>query len=434
MDPIVIGFIAILCLFIFLALGLPIAFAMTGVGFGGLVLLMGLNGALNSLKVLPFSNILSYVLTVIPMFILMGQFAFHSGISHEILDVGRKWLSRLPGGLACATVAGSAMFAACTGSSLATCATMGKIVIPDMEGAGYHKRLAAGCVAGSGTLGILIPPSIAAIIYAAASDESVAAMLIAGIIPGFLSAVLYIALIVVWSKLSPSLAPPTQGFSWKERIISLKGVWGVLVIFFIVIGSIYLGWATPTEAGAIGAFGTFIIALLRRRCTLKDLWNACCETVRTTAMIFAIFIGTTLFGYFISMTGIPMRIAEFATSLPLPPILIVIAIICIYVPLGLFLDTVSMILLTIPIVYPVISQLGFDGIWFGVIVILMCELALITPPVAFNIYVVKGVADHISLEDITKGIIPFYAVIVLIIAILIAFPQITLFLPNLMQS
>jgi C4-dicarboxylate transporter DctM subunit len=372
------------------------------------------------------------MLTVIPMFILMGQFAFHSGISKDLFDASNKWLAHLPGGLACATVAGCAMFGACTGSSLACCATMGKIAIPEMEKAGYHRRLAAGVVAGAGGLAILIPPSIPAVIYAASSGESVGKLLIAGVIPGILSAIIYIGLIVLSIKRSPSLAPRTQGFPWKERLASLRKVWGLIVIFTLVMGSIYLGLATPTEAGAVGAFGTFVIAIVRKRSSYTELWQACRETARSLSMIFAIFIGTSLFGVFLARTGLPMKFAEFAASLPVPPIFILIGIIFIYIPLGMLLDTVSIILLTTPIVYPVVIALGYSGIWFGIIVILMCEIALITPPVAFNIYVVKGVAPHIPLEDIIVGILPFITRDLFIVAILIAFPQIALWLPSLM--
>lgn len=434
MDPLIIAMIAIAGLFVLLALGMPIAFTMTLAGFGGLVLLLGLQSALSSLAIMPFSNILSYLLTVVPMFILMGQFAFYSGISDDLFDVAHKWLARLPGGLACAGVMGSAMFAACTGSSLATAATMGKIVIPDMEKAGYHPRLAAGSIAAAGTLGILIPPSIAVVIYAASSNESIAAMLIAGVIPGLVSALIYMGMIVVRAKFTPGFAPPIQGFSWKEKMIALKGVWGLFTLFFLVMGSIYFGWATPTEAGAVGASGTLVIALCRRRSKLFYLWKACCETVRTTSMIFAIFIGTTLFGFFISHSGLPMALANFTSALPLPPLVIVIALFIMYIPLGMFLDTISMILLTTPIVYPVVTALGFDGIWFGIIVIVMCEVALITPPVAFNIYVVKGVAPHIPLEEIIKGVLPFFIMDLLTIALFIIFPQIILWLPNLMLT
>jgi tripartite ATP-independent transporter DctM subunit len=432
MDPMIAAVLTTGVLFLLLALGMPIAFTMTLVGFGGLVLLLGLKGALSSLAIMPFDNVLSYLLTVVPMFILMGQLAFYSGISDELFELAHKWLARLPGGLACAGVVGSAMFAACTGSSLATAATMGKIVIPEMEKAGYHPSLASGSIAAAGTLGILIPPSIAVVIYAASSNESVAAMLIAGIIPGIISAVIYMGMIILRVIVKPELAPRTSGFSWKEKFVSIKGVWGLIVLFLLVMGSIYFGWATPTEAGAIGAFGTFLIASVRSRKKLVNLWNACKETVRTTSMIFTIFIGTTLFGFFISRSGLPMALAEVISNLPVHPMIIVIGLFLMYIPLGMFLDTISMILLTTPIVYPVVIALGFNGIWFGIIVIIMCEVALITPPVAFNIYVVKGVVPHIPLEEIIKGVMPFFAMDLLTIAIFIVFPQLILWLPSIM--
>ena len=412
---------------------MPIAFAMILVGFGGLVTLLGIKGALTSLGIIPFGTILSYTLTVIPMFILMGQFAFCSGISGDLFELGQKWLSRLPGGLACATVAGCAMFGACTGSSVACCATMGKIAIPEMEKAGYNSRLAVGTVAGAGGLAVLIPPSLPAVIYAMVSLESVGKVLIAGILPGILSSIIFISFIVISVKRHPDLAPMTTGFPLKEKLMALKGVWGILAMFTLVMGSMYMGWATPTEAGAVGAFGTLIIALVRRRSTLHDIWKACLETTRQVSMIFTIFIGTMLFGLFIARAGIPMKIAVYLGALPVPPVAVITAIILFYIPLGMFLDPGSMILLTTPIVYPVIIHLGFNGVWWGIILIILCEIAVITPPVAANLYVVKGVAPHVSMEDVIKGALPYVGRDFLVIAILIIFPQIALWLPNMMR-
>ncbi len=433
MDPNLAVLLMIGLLLALLFLGMPIGFAMTFVGFGGLVLLLGVKGALSSLTMAPFNALLAYVLTVIPMFILMGQFAFHSGISSDLFELGQKWLSRLPGGLACGTVAASAMFGACTGSSIACCATMGKIAIPEMEKAGYSPRLAVGTVAGAGGLAILIPPSVPAVIYAAVAQESVGKILIAGVIPGIMSAVIFIGFILISVKLRPNQAPLAAGYPFKEKLIALKKSWGILAMFGLVMGSMYMGWATPTEAGAVGAFGTLIIALLRRRSSHGEIWKACLETGRQVGMMFTIFIGTTLFGLFIARAGAPMKIAEFLSTLPIPPTAIVAAIVLFYIPLGMFLDTLSMILLTTPIVYPVVTALGFNGIWFGIIVIVMCEVGLITPPVAFNLYVVKGVAPHIPMEDVIRGALPYVGRDLLIVAILIAFPQIALWLPSMMR-
>jgi tripartite ATP-independent transporter DctM subunit len=433
MDPNLATIVVIIVMMVLLALGLPIAFTMTIVGFIGLAIVLGVEGALTSLEIIPFTSLSSYLLTVVPMFILMGQFAYHSGICNDLFEFGQKWLSGFPGGLACATVAGCAMFGACTGSSLACCATMGKIAIPEMEKAGYHPRLAAGTVAGAGGLAILIPPSIAAVMYAIVSQESVGKMLIAGILPGIFSVAIYILLIALTIKLSPGLAPSIARSSWKEKLAAFRKVWGIIIIFTVVMGSIYLGLATPTEAGAVGACGTLIIVLIRRKSSLRDIWDACLETGRSLSMIFAIFIGTSIFGLFIARTGITTKLASFVSALPLPPLFVVIAIILMYVPLGMFLDPISMVLLTIPIVYPVIISLGFDGIWFGIIITIICEVGLITPPVAMNLYVVKGVAPNISMEDIIKGALPFIARDLLIIAILIMFPQIVTWLPSLMR-
>jgi C4-dicarboxylate transporter DctM subunit len=434
MDPGMAAIITVVLMLILLALGMPIAFTTILVGFVGLVLLIGIKGALNSLAIIPFGHICSYLLTVVPVFVLMGQFAFHARISNDLFSVAQKWLSRLPGGLACATVAGCAMFGACTGSSLACCATMGKIAIPEMEKAGYHPRLAVGTVAGAGGLAILIPPSVPAVLYASVSDESVGKILIAGILPGILSAIILIGFITLTVKRNPALAPMSAGFSWKERLKALRSIWGIVLIFILVIGSMYMGWATPTEAGSVGAFGTLIVALVRKRSSLHEIWTACLETARSVCMIFFIFVGTSLFGFFLSRAGIPMRITEFIGALPFPPIVIYICIILFYIPLGMFLDTVAMILLTTPIVYPVIIHLGFNGIHFGIILIIMCEVGLITPPVAFNLYVVKGVAPHVPMGDIIRGALPYVGRDLLIVTILMIFPQIALWLPNMMMK
>lgn len=434
MDPVITGVIAVGILFVLLALGLPIAFTMTLVGFIGLVMLLGLDGALTSLGMIPFSALMSYMLTVVPMFIIMGQFAFESGISKDIFDASQKWLARLPGGLACSTVVGCAIFAACTGSSLACAATMGKIAIPEMEMKGYRPRFAAGCVAAAGTLGILIPPSISAVLYASVTNESVVKLLMAGVIPGIVSALMYMTLIVLMAKFVPGTAPASDHFTWKEKFKSLKGIIAITIIFFAVMGSMYTGWATPTEAGAVGGLTTLALAFIRLGKDRRKLWVACLETARVTSMIFTILIGTTLFGLLISRTGMPMYITELVSDLGYSPYVILILILLLYIPLGMFLDTYSTILLTIPIVYPVITSLGFNGIWFGVTVTMMCEVGLITPPVAFNLYVVHSVAPHISLEEIIKGVIPFFFAMMMILAVMIVFPGLATWLPSTMTA
>lgn len=434
MDTSIICLIVIATLFILLFLGMPIAFSMTLVGFIGLIMLLGTKAAFTSLGMVPFSGLLSYMLTVVPMFIIMGQFAFESGISTDIFDVSQKWLARLPGGLACSTVLGCAMFAACTGSSLACAATMGKIAIPQMEKKGYNPRFAAGCVAAAGTLGILIPPSIPAVLYASCTDVSVSKVLVGGIIPGIVSAGLYMIMIVLVAKFRPGTAPSGDSFTWKEKIKSLKGIWGITIIFLAVMGSMYAGWATPTEAGALGAVATFFIAFVRLGKDWRKIWGACMETARVTAMIFTIFIGTTLFGLFLSRTGLPASLAEYVTGLGYSRYVILSAIIFFYIPLGMFLDTFSMILLTVPITYPMIRSLGFDGVWFGIMIIVVCEVALVTPPVAFNLYVVHSVAPHISLMEIIRGVIPFFFVMLLTIVILILFPELVTWLPSMMEA
>jgi tripartite ATP-independent transporter DctM subunit len=363
----------------------------------------------------------------------MGQFAFHSGISGDLYAAGHRWVGKQPGGLALATQLACTGFAACSGSSLASAATMGVVSLPEMKKYNYSPRLATACVAAGGTLGILIPPSIIFIVYGLITETSIGKLFMAGILPGLLLSILFLVLIYVMCRRNPKLGPCGPSFSWKEKFSSLWGVWGMLVLFFLVIGGIYFGIFTPTEAGAIGAFGAFLITIIRRKLTWDVLITTLRSTVQTTAMIFMIIIGAQVFNSFLALSGVPAMIAEWLANLPLPRHAVLIAILLLYVPLGMVMDALPMILLTLPTFFPVVVGLGFDPILFGVLVVLMCELANISPPMGMNLYIVKGVAKEVPIEQIILGIVPFAIVMIAFIAVLIIFPQISLFLPGVMR-
>jgi len=433
MSLYLIGVIALAGFLILVILGLPIAFSFATMGFIGIVLIQGMGAGLASLGEVAYSEMASYVLTTIPLFVLMGQFAFHSGISTDLFFAAYKWMGRLPGGLALATTLSCTGFAACTGSSVASAATMGTIAFPEMQRYHYSPRLAAGCIAAGGTLGILIPPSTIFIIYGIITETSIGDLFIAGIFPGLMLSSLFCLLIYFMCKRNPEMGPPSEAsFTWKERFASLAGVWGMVVLFILVIVGLYVGIFAPSEAGAIGAFGALLIAAARRRLTKASVFSALAETVRVSCFSLFVLVGAMLFNTFLSMTGLPQMLSGWITSFPLPPFAILIIICAFYIPLGMVIDCLPMILLTMPFVFPIIEEFGFSPVWFGVLICVLGELSLITPPVGINIYVVQGVTK-VPLEDVARGILPFALVFLVGIALLIAFPQISLFLPSTMK-
>lgn len=432
MDPPIIGLLGLLVLFLLLAFGVPIAWSLGIAGFLGLLALWPIDVALSSLFQLAWGKAGSYSLCVIPMFIFMGVLAFEAGVAANVYEVGFKWFGRLPGGLAITTVFACASFAAVTGSSIAAAATIGKVAIPEMRRYGYDTKLAVGSVAASGTLGVLIPPSIILVVYGILTELSIGKLLIAGILPGLLSALIYMGMIVIRVKLNPSLGAPARPFSWGERLRCLSKMFGVLFIFVIVIGGIYLGITTPTESGALGCLLAAILLLIKAKDRGKAFLRAIWETVNTIGMIFAIIIGVTFFVAFISLSRIPTIAAGFLVALPLPNLAILLLLLLLFIPLGMFLDPLGIIFITMPIVFPAILALGYDGIWFGIIVTKLIEVGLITPPVGLNVFVIKGVAPDVELEDIYRGITWFLVMDILTIAILVAFPQISLWLPSTM--
>ncbi|MFH1646727.1 MAG: TRAP transporter large permease [Chloroflexota bacterium] len=431
MDTLTIGALAIIAFLVLAMLGLPLAFSFITVGFVGLVFIRGAAPAMALLGETPYASIASYLLASVPLFVLMGQFAFYSGISRDLFNAAHKWMSRLPGGLAQATMLACTAFAACTGSSVASAATMSAVAYPEMERLNYSPRLATGTIAAGGALGILIPPSTIFIILGIITEQSIGTLFIAGFLPGLMLAGLFLILIFVMSKLNPSLGPPGEPSTWKEKFTALTGIWGMLVLFILVLGGLYFGVFAPSEAGTIGAFGAFVLVLTKR--TPKSaILRALMETAQTTAYILFILIGASVFNTFLALGGVSSAISNWILSFSIPPMLTVIVILIVYIPLGMFIDPLGAILLTVPVFFPIVTGLGFDPIWFLVLVCVMTELGLITPPVAINVYVVQGVTK-VPMEEVFRGIVPFALVFLVGIALLVAFPQISLFLPGTMK-
>ena len=429
MSPLTVGIIGIFFLFLLLALRMQIGFSMALVGFLGFAVLSSLSSSFAIMGMEPFKIGAAYSLTVIPLFILMGQFANHSKMGYEIYQTVYRWIGFLPGGLSMATIGACGGFAAISGSSLAAAATMGMVALPEMKRFKYDNALATGCVAAGGTLGILIPPSTVMIIYGILTEQPIATLFIAGILPGLLLTGLFILTVYVVTKIKPGLGPPGPKFSMKERIYSLKDTWSIFSLFLLVIGGLYTGWFTPTEAAGVGAFGAFIITLVKKKLTWGNLKESLAQTVRTTAMVFLILIGAHIFGYFLTISQIPDQLSILATEWGLSKYFILALIIFAYIIMGCFMEGLALMVLTIPIVYPMVLELGFDPIWFGVIITLVMEMSLITPPVGINVFIISGITKDVPMYVIFRGIIPFWFAMLVCVILLILFPEIALWLP-----
>jgi C4-dicarboxylate transporter DctM subunit len=432
MNPELTGILGILLMFLLLALRMYIGMAMALVGFLGLWFLIGFDAGISILGITPLAEGSSYTLSVIPLFVLMGQFAFVSGISTDIYKTVYTWMGHLRGGLAMATILACAGFAAICGSSLATGATMGMVAIPEMKKYRYDNRLSTGSVAAGGTLGILIPPSIGFVIYGILTEVSIGKLFMAGFIPGILLALLFTITVYIQCAINPQMGPKGQKASWQSKIRVLGGTWGMLLLFIIVIGGIYMGVFTPTEAAGIGAFGAFLISVFKRKMSWNKLVECLMESGKTTAMIFLIIIGANIFSTFLGLARLPMGLADFVTGLALPKMVILSGIIIIFIILGCVMDCYAIMILTVPIIFPVIEAMQFDPLWFGVLMVIVLEIGLITPPVGLNVFVLKGAAPDVPLTVIFRGIWPFLLTALVAIILLIVFPQIALFLPSLM--
>ena len=432
MEPVLTGVAGILALTLLLVSGMRIAYATALCGFIGLWVLRGYEPAAGIAGLMPYAESSHYSLLVLPLFVLMGYLAHHAGITRNIYWTARQWLGHLPGGLAIATIFGCAGFAAACGASTASAAVMGRVALPELKRFGYNQKVAAGCVAAGGTLATMIPPSVIMVIYGFIAEQSIGALLLAGILPGLLQALSYSLMLYLRFRSDPSLGPSVTGVTWPERVKSLRGTWGMFALVLIVLGSIYTGFATPTEAAGIGALGAFVMALPRMR--KSDLKTALLETARTTAMMFAIIIGVLIFVRFLAFSGMPEALVDTVTSFEVNRYVVLIGILAMYLVLGMFLDGIGMLLLTVPIVLPVVTALEFDPIVFGVLVVRMVEIGLITPPIGLNAFVLKGVAPDIPISNIFRGCGWFVVVDLINVAILIAFPAIILLIPNTMMQ
>lgn len=434
MTPFMIGCLGLVVLIIMLFFSIYIGVVMMVIGCLGMWWLSGWPAAWMMLETVPFTSLSEYNMTVVPLFILMGAFCFHAGISNDLYNTIYKWLGHMRGGLAMATIGACAGFSALSGSSLATAATMGTVALPEMRRYKYSNALATGAVAAGGSIGILIPPSVPLILYGFLTSQSIGKLFIAGIIPGLMQTLIYILVIAVLCRFKPELGPRGPKTSFSEKVISLKNTWVVALLFILVIGGIYTGIFSPTEAAGVGALGAFLFALCTRKLSFKKLAHSLSSTTQSTAMIFLIFTGAMIFGYFLGATRMPHDLAGMIGDLPINRYVILIIILVVYISLGCFLDSLAMILITVPIFYPlVVENLGFDAIWFGIIVVKIVEISLITPPVGMNVFVIKGLAKDVPMGQIFKGIIPFLCGDVLQIVILILIPQIVTFLPNIMK-
>ena len=433
MDPVNVGIIGIVFLVFLFLLRMPVAFAMAFVGFLGFSYLSSFHAGLKLLARDFFEQCSNFPISAIPMFILMGSFAFASGIGKRLYDAAYTTLGNLRGGLAMATVVACGFFASICGSTAATAATIGKIALPEMKRYHYDDAFATGCIASAGTLGILIPPSTIFLVYGIMTEQSISKLFVAGIIPGIILTFLFIITVGLICWRNPACAPAGASTNFKEKGKALLGIFEALILFGLVIGGLFFGWFTPTQAGGIGAAGALMIGLVRRQLSWRVFIESTKDGLRTSCMVLCVIAGATVFGHFMAVSTIPFILADWVEGLPLPPMAIMGVIVFIYLIGGCFMDAMALVVLTVPVIYPVIVRLGFDPIWFGVIIVLVSEMGVITPPVGVNVYVIKGIAPEVPLETIFKGIFPFLIAILINTGILMAFPKIALILPNLIK-
>jgi len=432
MDPILVGLIGIIILIVLLFSGMSIGVGMALVGFVGFGVLIGFGPALGLLKTVPYATFAQEGLSVIPLFMLMGAFAFSSGMSEDLFAGVYKWLGHFRGGVAMATIVACGLFAAISGSSLATAATLGAVALPEMKRYKYDDGLATGAVAAGGSVGILIPPSVILIIYGIITEQSIGKLFLAGFIPGILEVVFYIFTIWYLTYFNPDHGPRGPKTTFKEKMWALKNTWEVVFLFIVVIGGIYRGVFTPTEAAAVGAFGSFFFALVKGRLNRENFIESLTSTLKTTGMIFMIIMGAMIFGYFLSVTRLPTGLAEFVATLPVNRYVILAIILIITLCLGCIMDSMAIVLLTIPIWYPLILRLNFNPIWFGILVVRATEMGLITPPVGLNVFIIRGISG-VPIGKIFRGVFPHLVADALEVIALAIFPQISLFLPSLMK-
>lgn len=430
-EPLTVGWTILVIMILLLLAGLPISFALLAMAIIGYWILAGPKRTFSILGTIPYDKIANYTLSVVPLFILMGNLAFHAGFANSMYATIQKWIGRIPGGMAHATIIGGAAFGAACGSGLASCATLAKVCIPAMRSVGVDPKLAVGSVAAAGPLAQMIPPSIVMVIYAMLTEQSVAKLLIAGIIPGIVAAINFMIFIYIRCRLNPQLAPPIrEEISWKDRVVSLKNSWGIAMIALIVMGGIYTGIFTPTEAGALGAFSSLVLGSLNRKLKWANLKEALMDSIKTTSMIFLIISTALIFGSFLGISRIPAALSDLLIGLEVHRLAILCGILLMYIIAGAFIDMLPFAFLTIPIIYPTILALGFDPIWFGVIIVHMFELALITPPFGLNLFILRGMVPDVSMPDIIRSVGGFVVMDIFILIQYVAFPQLATWLPS----
>ncbi|WP_185804555.1 TRAP transporter large permease [Pontivivens nitratireducens] len=432
MDPITLGYLGLAVLLLLVTVGVPIAFATAFTGMAGLFILRGFDVAIGLSGIVPYGASAHYSLSVLPLFIAIGFLAMHAGITTSAYNAARVWVGRAPGGLATATIFASAGFAAVSGASTASTAVFTKLALPEMEARGYNRSLAAGVVAVGGTLAALIPPSAILVIYGIIVEESIGALLMAGFLPGLISIVVYLIVIATVVTIKPDLAPKLERTSIKEKLRTIPQLAGIGLVVGVILVGIYFGIMTPTEAAAVATAIMFVMAL-GKKISFADFRSGILDTVRTTVMIFMVIWGVLVFVRFLAFTGLPASVTDAIVGLDMPRGMILFAIILLYLLLGMVLDGIGMMMLTLPVIFPLIAELGYDPIWFGVLLVKLIEVGVVTPPVGLNCYVVNGIRPDIPLHDVFKGVAPFLLGEVVIIGIIVFFPDLVLFLPNMMR-
>lgn len=432
MDRDVVALLGFVLMFALMALRVPIGVAMGIAGVGGFAVLSGVKPALNLLANVPLSVVTDYNLSVIPMFVLMGAFASHAGMSRELFTAGRAWLGHRKGGLALASIAACAGFAAINGSSVATAATMTQVALPEMRRAGYERGFSAGLIAAGGTMGIMIPPSVIFVLYGIMTETDISKLFAAGVVPGLLAVIFYSLVVGIMARVSPQTLPQGKRHSWAERISSVRELWSVLLLFMFVLGGIYGGMFTVEEAAGVGSIGTLVLGILRGHLRWPQIQKALIDSLRVSSAIMMIVVGAFLFGYFLTITQFTQKSVDWLVNLPIGPYGVLALVMVGYLILGAVMDELAMILLTVPIVFPVMTQLGFDPVWFGVIVVMAVTFGMICPPVGMNVFVISSIARDIPLSAIYRGTMPFIAADIVRLLVLCAFPGLTLWLPRMM--
>ncbi|MGD2016147.1 MAG: TRAP transporter large permease [Desulfobacterales bacterium] len=430
MSPSTAAILGLILLFVLMALRMPVSFAMILAGFLGNAYMISTDAAIYMLTTNVWGQLSSYGLSVIPLFVFMGQLAYHSGITERLYNAAYKWVGRLPGGLAGTTILSSAGFASICGSNSATSATMGTIALPEMKRYHYDQALSTGSVAIGGTLGVVIPPSVVLIIIAVQTEQSITQLFLASIVPGLFLTGLFLATVFIICLKNPGLGPPGPRTAMREKLISLTGAVEALILFLLVIGGLYAGWFTPTEAGAAGSFGACLIGLARRKLSKKEFVNAIAETIRISAMVVLLITGAVIFGRFLTVTRLPFELADWASSLNVPREAILLIVLLIYLIGGCLVDALGFLVVTIPIFYPLAKALGFDPIWYTVVITLVTTMGAVTPPVGVNVYIVSGLAPDIPIGTIFRGVSIFLIAYVICLALLIIFPRMALYLPG----